>query len=353
MAHQAGNPYGSMGAGEMLFNGQKKMGDNVDVPANAAFDVSGKHSSARMRCRTRWSTTPCCRCVSRSTATASVASSCRACLPVSAPIPCALALLEHDAGPDEHGDDESRRPSRPPGMLTPKRLHTITLPLPQHPSPELRASPYASQYLEVAVAAGIPGAYYYLGAMAEYGAGRHAANYTRALGLYGQGCAKGDVESCYNRLLMIAYGRGTRQDFHAAVTGFQALWDSTGRKHGPSAYYLGIMHAHGQGVPIDYALARFFLQEAMGSGDKRVYNEAAVAYRALDGALERAEYAAKESVEGMERALHESLQRHREGLGREEEEEEEEGREGSDADHWRGAASGRATSTTGSSAGEL
>lgn len=48
----------------------------------------------------------------------------------------------------------------------------------------------AVRLFEAAVGGGVPGAAFYLGTLCEYGAGHHAANYTRAAMLYQEGCQK-------------------------------------------------------------------------------------------------------------------------------------------------------------------
>jgi hypothetical protein len=65
------------------------------------------------------------------------------------------------------------------------------------------------------------------------------------------------------------------QDWAASARLFQRT--AAAHSHGPSAYYLGLQLANGQGVPTDYRLAEAALQAAAGSGDSRVADRAGAA----------------------------------------------------------------------------
>lgn len=122
-------------------------------------------------------------------------------------------------------------------------------------------------------------------------------------------CLQGDAEACYQRLLMVAYGRGTLQDYVEAARGFKDLWDT--KRHGAAAFFLGTMHTHGQGVPVDYELARYYLQEAADSKDPRVHHQALAAFHTLDASVTRAQAVNNETLRRVEAALHESDRRRR------------------------------------------
>jgi hypothetical protein len=65
------------------------------------------------------------------------------------------------------------------------------------------------------------------------------------------------------------------QDWAASARLFQRT--AAAHSHGPSAYYLGLQLANGQGVPTDYRLAEAALEAAAGSGDARVTDRAGAA----------------------------------------------------------------------------
>lgn len=105
---------------------------------------------------------------------------------------------------------------------------------------------------------------------------------------------------------METFGRGVPQDFGSAARGFKILFDSRRGPYGAAAYYLGRMAAAGQGIPIDYELAAFYLQEAIASGDSRVAASAQSAAKDLEASLERAAAVNNAVLESIARAQRDS-----------------------------------------------
>jgi hypothetical protein len=162
----------------------------------------------------------------------------------------------------------------------------------------------AFRLFAAAAKAGHKTAHFYWGSMTEYGVGSIGADFAKSFEIYRTCCEQfADPDCCYAQGLQVAYGRGTPQDLRDATLLFSRAHEGPNGPHAPSAYYLGTMHANGQGVPVNYEVARVYLEQAAQAGDIRVSREASAAFAELDRAMGIAEAMNKATLGDLERRM--------------------------------------------------
>lgn len=101
---------------------------------------------------------------------------------------------------------------------------------------------------------------------------------------------------------MHAFGRGVRQNYVDAALLLQRCL-RLDPKHSGAAYYLGVMHAHGQGMPTNYEVARAYFQQAVDGSDDIVRPDARAALAELSSAIALAQANADVHLNQLARAV--------------------------------------------------
>ena len=110
-----------------------------------------------------------------------------------------------------------------------------------------------------------------------------SGNYELALQFL-KGCANNGESECQFWLgLMHANGQGVPQDYSQAVAWYRL---AAGRSHAVAQYNLGVLYDRGNGVPQDYSEASRLYSLAAEQGDSSAQNNLGVMYLRGDGVIQ-------------------------------------------------------------------